>query len=147
MKGADRYDRFRTKAGFEKEWDIVKKKEERFFAEQKEKKDSALNRMLEEKVPEKLQATLDAAFSKAFTLVFHRGTAVIERTYRKEAMKEAYEINSYAIGVKRERKDCALSKTRAERGAKNLAVSSVEESAWESWVSVFQTFLSLSQSC
>ncbi len=71
-------------------------------------------------MPEKLQATLDAAFSKAFTLVFHRGTAVIEKTYRKEAMKEAYEINSYAIGVKRERKDCALSQKRGQSGEQRI---------------------------
>lgn len=115
------------KRALKKEWDIVKKKEERFFAEQKEKKDSALNRMLEQKVPEKLQATLDAAFSKAFTLVFHRGTAVIEKTYRKEAMKEAYEINSYAIGVKKGAKGLrAFSKNAGRARAKNLAVSSVE---------------------
>ena len=103
------------KRALKKEWDIVKKKEERFFAEQKEKKDSALNRMLEEKVPEKLQATLDAAFSKAFTLVFHRGTAVIEKTYRKEVMKEAGE--SYGLSEVGEQGYSIAAKTgTAERG-------------------------------
>ena len=53
----------------ERELSRLYKQERSFLEKRMEKKDSALNRLLAEKVPEKLQATLDAAFAKAFALV------------------------------------------------------------------------------
>ncbi len=53
----------------EKELMRLYKQERAFLEKRTEKKDSALKRLLAEKVPEKLQATLDAAFAKAFALV------------------------------------------------------------------------------
>lgn len=47
----------------EKELMRLYKQERAFLEKRTEKKDSALNRLLAEKVPEKLQATLDAAFA------------------------------------------------------------------------------------
>lgn len=38
-----------------------------------------MNQKLEEKIPPKLQGTLDAAFAKAFALIFEKGTGIIER--------------------------------------------------------------------
>lgn len=42
-------------------------------------RESILNQKLEEKIPPKLQKTLDTAFAKAFALIFEKGTGVIER--------------------------------------------------------------------
>ena len=50
----------------EKEWEALLKKEQRLLEKRKEKKETAFNRLLAEKVPEKLQHTLDIAFEKAF---------------------------------------------------------------------------------
>lgn len=55
---------------------------------ERKEKDSILNQKLAEKVPEKLQSTLDAAFAKAFTLVFENGTGIIEKTSRIEGNKD-----------------------------------------------------------
>lgn len=115
------------KKALKKEWDLVKKKEENFLEERREKKDSALNRLLADKVPEKLQSTLDAAFSKAFSVVFHKGTTFIEKTYRRETMEEDFIINSYAIDVKKGTKGLrTFSRNAGKAGAKNLAISGME---------------------
>lgn len=50
----------------------------------------------EEKVPQKLQETLDAAFAKAFTLIFQKGSSVIEKTYQKDEFEKNYQIQEYA---------------------------------------------------
>ncbi len=48
------------------------------------KKQSQINKLLEDKVPEKLQSTLNVAFRKAFEIVFSKGSGIIEKTYDKE---------------------------------------------------------------
>lgn len=123
----DRKENIEKKKTLKKEWDLVKKKEESFISERKEKKESALNRLLADKVPEKLQSTLDVAFSKAFSAIFHKGTSLIEKTYRKEQMKENFIINSYAVDVKKGTRGLrTFSRDAGKAGAKNLAISGVE---------------------
>ena len=73
----------------EKEWEALLKKEQRLLEKRKEKKETALNRLLAEKVPEKLQHTLDIAFEKAFHLIFEKGTGIIEKTYQKDKLKKS----------------------------------------------------------
>lgn len=75
---------FQKKSPFEKEWEALVKREGKFLRNRAEKKESFLNQKLAEKVPEKLQVTLDSAFAKAFTLIFEKGTGIIEKTYRRE---------------------------------------------------------------
>lgn len=70
------------------EWTRLKKKEERYLKRKERKKEPILNRKLSEKVPEKLQNTLDTAFEKAFSLVFRKGTAVVEKTMNKKGVKQ-----------------------------------------------------------
>lgn len=75
------------------------KKEQRFLEKRQQKKETALNRLLSEKVPEKLQHTLDTAFEKAFYLIFEKGTGIIEKTYPKEKLKKEFKVNLYADQV------------------------------------------------
>ena len=90
---------------WEKEWMILEKKELRYLERQREeKKPSALRQKLEEKIPEKLEDTLNAAFVKAFDLVFEKGTGIIEKTYNKEQQKMDYQVREYAAGLKANRK-------------------------------------------
>ena len=61
----------------------LKKQENRFLKKGAEKKSTYLDQLIAERVPNKLQETLDAAFAKSFTLIFEKGTNIIEKTYIK----------------------------------------------------------------
>ena len=79
----------------EKEWIKVEKQEQAYMEKRMEKKDSRLNQLLEKKIPHNLQNTLDAAFSKAFYLIFEKGTGIIEKTYRRDELEKTYQINEF----------------------------------------------------
>ena len=77
----------------------------------------------EEKVPQKLQETLDAAFAKAFTLIFQKGSSVIEKTYQKDEFEKNYQIQEYAYQLRKNRKSLkAFSKKAEGTGRKNLLI-------------------------
>ena len=84
----------------QKEWAKLEKQEAAYLARRMEKTDSKMNQFLEKKVPPNLQSTLDGAFSKAFYVVFEKGTGVIEKTYKKEELQKSYQINEYAARVR-----------------------------------------------
>lgn len=110
----------------EKEWLKVEAQEQAYLKKRMEKKDSRLNQLLEKRVPEKLQGTLDAAFSKAFHLVFEKGTGVIEKTYRRDELEKSYKINEYAAQIRGNRKSLKVfSKKAAGAGNVNLVLSGV----------------------
>ncbi|WP_346663112.1 hypothetical protein [uncultured Merdimonas sp.] len=78
---------------------------------------------------EKLEDTLNAAFVKAFDLVFEKGTGIIEKTYNKEQQKMDYQVREYAAGLKANRKTVkAFGRQSQAARAKNLAIS-----AWREW--------------
>lgn len=88
----------------EQEWLTLQRKEERFLQKRTEKSDTFLNQKLADKVPPKLQSTLDAAFSKAFEMIFEKGTEILEKTYKKEEMQQDYQIREYAMKIKNNKK-------------------------------------------
>ena len=111
---------FQNKKSFlEKEWEILQKKEAKFLKGREEKKDSLLNQKLAEKVPTKLQQTLDTAFYKAFMLIFEKGTGIIEKTYRREGMEQNYKINEYADEIRQNRKSLRVFSKNA-KSTKNV---------------------------
>jgi len=115
---------FQKKTPYQKEWEKFVKKENKYLEKQLNKKESFLNQKLEEKVPEKLQGTLDTAFAKAFHLIFEKGTAVIEKTYRKEEIEKQYQINEFTNELKQDKKSLrSFSKNAKGSGTKNLVVS------------------------
>jgi len=106
------------------EWKALEKREERFISAVRRQKEPVLNRKLERFVPEKLEATLNLAFYKAFELIFNRGTTIIEKTYRKEDMENTYKINAYAAGLKESRKTMkAFSREAGKNRVRNLAAA------------------------
>lgn len=110
----------------EKEWNNLIRQEEKFLSKRMEKKESFLNQKLQEKVPEKLQGTLEQAFGKAFSLIFDKGTGIIEKTYNREEMEKVYQINEYTDEVRKNRKSLtAFSKKAGVNSAKNVVLSSV----------------------
>ncbi len=76
------------KSPIDRELHRLNTQERRYLRKRREAKDNPLNALLEEKVPDKLQETLDAAFAGAFSLIFKHGTGVIEKTYDKEKLAE-----------------------------------------------------------
>lgn len=117
---------FQKKSAFEVEWEKLKKKEHKFLKEREEKKESFLNQKLSEKVPPKLQGTLDKAFAKAFGMIFERGTDVIEKTYKKEELQKTFKINEYTDEIRQNRKSLkAFGKKAESSGRINMLVSGV----------------------
>ncbi|MEG1902302.1 MAG: EcsC family protein [Clostridium sp.] len=112
---------------WEKEWNRLVKQENAYLKQGTAKKDSALNRLLAEKVPPKLQETLNAAFAKAFRLVFDKGTDLIEKTYKREDAERQFKIRNYAVELKEDRKGLRQFSRQANRtGQKNLLLSGIE---------------------
>lgn len=110
----------------EKEWAKVEKQEQTYMQKRMEKKDSRLNQLLEKKVPENLQKTLDTAFSKAFYLIFEKGTGIIEKTYKKEELEKTYQINEFTAQVRKNRKSLkSFSKKASGAGNLNMLISGV----------------------
>lgn len=110
----------------EKEWRILKKKESNFLKRHQEKRETVLNQKLAEKVPEKLQNTLDTAFAKAFMLIFEKGIGIIEKTYNKAELEKTFQVNHYADEVRQTRSSLrAFSRKAGTVGTKNLLLSGV----------------------
>lgn len=70
---------FDKRTPLQKEWDKLEVQEQRFLQKRLEKKESILNQKLEEKIPPKLQGTLDAAFAKAFALILRKEPELLKR--------------------------------------------------------------------
>lgn len=58
---------------------------------------SPLMEKIQDKIPENLNSTLEAAFYKSFKLCFEKGYKYIEKTYNKENKQFEFQINDYAI--------------------------------------------------
>ena len=91
----------------EKEWKRLLQKEERMLFSAENKKETKLDAkireitgMIEEKIPEKLKDTLDAAFYKAFLLIFEKGTGVIEKTFKGEELQLEFQVNDFRVDKK-----------------------------------------------
>lgn len=111
----------------EKEWNKMVRAEEDFLTKGVSKKDTKLNQLLADKVPEKLQETLDTAFSKAFETIFEKGTGIIEKTYKKDELEHQFQVNAYAADLKENKKTLRkFGKKTNAANAKNLLLTSVE---------------------
>ena len=120
----------------EKEWNRMIWEEQDFLERGSAKKETKLNQFLAEKLPDKLQDTLDSAFAKAFETIFEKGTAIIDKTYKKDDLEYQYQVNAYAVELKAnsERKQ-VLPTIRI------CFLPAWKASAWALWASVFRIFL------
>lgn len=108
------------------EWEKLKRQEKIFLYQRKRKKDSFLNQKLSEKVPAKLQVTLDAAFAKAFGMIFKKGTDVIEKTYKKEELQKEFKINEYVNEIRKDKKSLKKFENKATNAGRiNILLSGV----------------------
>lgn len=112
---------------WQKEWNGLIKKEAAYLKRCAEKKSAPMNSILEEKIPPKLQDTLNTAFAKAFRLVFEKGTKIIEKTYPREDVQRQFKVSRYAVGLKEDRKGLRqFSKQASKAGRRNLVLSGIE---------------------
>ncbi|NLJ89693.1 MAG: EcsC family protein [Clostridiales bacterium] len=110
----------------------IEKKETRFLEKGSKRlgaEDSSLGKKLESKIPQKLKNTLYQAFYKSFNLVFDKGTAYIEKTYKKDDIQLDHELNDIAIDNKPTKK---YLKRMDKQGNKskliNMSIASLEGS-------------------
>ena len=117
---------FDKRTPLQKEWEKLEVQEQRFLQKRSEKRENILNQKLEEKIPPKLQETLDTAFAKAFALIFEKGTRVIEKTYQRTKLEQDYQVRQYMADVKQNSKSLrSFSKKARDTGTKNLLLSGV----------------------
>lgn len=108
----------------EKELKNLIANEYRLLAKRRNKKESAINKLLADKIPEKLQGTINAAFSKAFSLIFDKGTPIIEMTYKKDELEKDFQIDLYSARIRGTKKSLKKLSNKADiAGGINLAVS------------------------
>lgn len=115
---------YRRKTPLEREWELLLKRESAYLKKRTEKKESFLSAKLAEKVPANLQNTLDAAFAKAFELIFRKGTGIIEKTYGEKKRRSDYRIREYSDLQKQNRKSLrAFGKAAQSAGTGNILLS------------------------
>lgn len=110
----------------EKELKNLIESEKRFVNHRKNKKESAINRLLADKVPKRLSENINLAFSKAFELIFDKGTSIIELTYKKDEIEKDFQVDLYSARIRGTRKSLRKLSNKADfAGGVNLAVSGV----------------------
>ena len=115
---------FKRKTALDKEWIRLQKREQRLLQSRMDKKERALDALLAQKVPARLQETLNAAFLRAFMLVFEKGTGIIEKTYRKERLARACVEDRDAVKSRQTKKTLrAPAKKAARTGRGNMLFS------------------------
>lgn len=113
------------KSVVEKELSRLEKKRAAYIQSYTQKRELAPE--LAAKIPPQLRSTLNTAFTKAFELIFEKGTGLIDKTYNKENTRTQYEINRYAAELRRNSKSLrAFQKQTSGSGALSLLVSGAE---------------------
>lgn len=136
-----------AKSVYDKELARLKRAELRFVRRQQMKEPTKLDLMLQEKVPAKLESTLDAGFAKAFNLIFSKGTALIEKSISAGKLIEEFESDMAVLEERGKRRDVRKFKRRASvTGATHTlfsAVTGVALGLAGAWVPDIVLFLSL----
>lgn len=105
----------------EREWNALLKKEARLLSQRLAEGPGLLTHALDGKLPPKLDDTLTLAFTKAFSLVFSKGSPLIEKTYSKEALSRDFQD----AWKEAEEKGSRTSLRRVSRGADRSAARHV----------------------
>lgn len=118
----------------EKQLKQLNKKEEKLTLEKElgtiKTKLEPLKSKIEDKIPEKLQSTLNIAFEKGFKTVFDKGLGIIEKTYNKEDINMEFDINSYAINKYPTKRNLRkIDKSANKKTLINKSVSAIEGGA------------------
>ena len=83
--------------------------------------------VIESKIPDGMNNTLQISFAKAFEIIFKHGIGIIEKTYSKEELAANYDIQNYAIDKKGNRRELRrLKKSAAKSNFINMSITTVE---------------------
>lgn len=114
-------------SALEKEWKAIGKREQRLAKLALQGKDPAWKGKLEEKVPPKVSQALEAAFCKAFALVFEKGTGIIEKSYDGADLRQAYTRREEDVRQTMDRRSLRRVQGEARTGeSRNLLLTTVE---------------------
>lgn len=91
----------KKKTPWEKEWIILQKDEAKYTAKRVDGPTSVLVTKLESVVPQKLREKINFAFQKGFTIIFEKGTKIIERTYNKKKKENDFKVNAFSNELRR----------------------------------------------
>ena len=115
-----------AKTVLQKEIERHRRAERRFLKKQFYKEPTKLDLFLADKVPEKLESTLNAAFAKAFHLIFSKGTWLISKTYSEDKLVEEFELAAEELEILGGSKQMRRFKRRAAvTGTAHTLVSAV----------------------
>jgi len=89
----------------EKELRKIERTEERLRCQAEKKTTPVWKSKIEEKIPDKVMAGLQKAFTKAFYLIFEKGSVLIEKTYNKDSIEKEFQIKDFAVDLKGGRKE------------------------------------------
>ena len=110
-----------------KEFQALQRQEDKLMSAAMKAKPAAWKTGLEDKIPKKVYTGLNSAFCKGFSVVFLHGRALIEKTYKKEAIQEDQAVRDYAFQVKGGRREVKLMHKNAKKASYlNVAVTTVE---------------------
>lgn len=116
----------RRKAAVQKELAVVERQEEKLGKAAEREFVRPLEK-LGDKIPPKVCANLEKAFCRAFSIVFEKGTAIIEKSYNRAAIWEDYQIRDYAVQIKSRRKELRGVESGARSASlRNMALTTVE---------------------
>ena len=111
---------------WEKEWNDLIRRETESVEKNQKPRVNVLTK-LQRFVPKGLQSKLDAAFIKAFQLIFEKGTGIIEKTYDKQRRQDDYQIAEFAAKLRENKRHVRAFRKQAKKCTRrNLAISSVE---------------------
>ena len=111
----------------EKEWRKVKRKEKALARKADRLSESRWRDELKEKVPQKVLSGLQGAFSKGLSLLFYKGTKIIEKTFDPQTLQQNYIASDQGVLSGTGRKE--LQRIRTVNTASqfsNLVVTTVE---------------------
>ena len=93
------------KTPLDKEFDRLRRNEEKFLSKRDVKQQTRIEKFVSDKIPAKLESTLKKAFSKAFHLIFSKGTPLIEKTYSQDKVAERFAQDSAMLSEQGRRID------------------------------------------
>lgn len=97
------------------------------FGRAAQKEPARWKETLAARVPEKVYTGLQSAFSRAFLLIFEKGTAVIDKTYSKTNLTQNHQVQDFAVKLKGNRRELRRMRRMAEKSNRvNTAVTTVE---------------------
>ena len=83
-----------AKTVLQKEIERLRRHERWFLRKQLDREPTKLDQFLEDKVPAKLEETLDKAFAKAFHLIFSKGSSIISKTFSTDKLIDEFQSDS-----------------------------------------------------